>query len=55
MEAREFSRANGGEEGPGYRLTETPNPVRPNGLPHFLPLTGSERFDLFNNRDITIG
>jgi hypothetical protein len=53
-EAREFSKANG-DEGPGYRLTENPDPVRPNGLSHFLPLTGSESFDLHNAREVTIG
>lgn len=44
-EAREFSRANGDEEGPGYRLTENLNPARPTSMPHFLPLTGSEPYN----------
>lgn len=28
---------------------------RPHGVPHFLPLTGSEGFDLYNDRDVTVG
>jgi hypothetical protein len=51
-EAREFSKANGDEGGPGYRLTKDPDPVRPNGLSHFLPLTGSETHD--PNKEIWI-
>ena len=43
-EAQEFAKANG-EEGPGYRLQNNPNPTRPDGLPHFLPLTGSETYN----------
>ena len=43
-EAQEFAKANG-EEGPGYRLTNGPDQIRPNGMPHFLPLTGSEDYN----------
>lgn len=32
---------------------EVSNQARPNGLPHFLPLNGSERYDA--HRDIFIG
>jgi len=28
---------------------------RPHGVPHFLPLTGSDSFDLYNDRDVTVG
>lgn len=44
-EAQEFARANGEEQGEGYRLTNNPDPIRPNGLSNFLPLTGSEPYN----------
>jgi hypothetical protein len=43
-QAQEFARANG-DEGPGYRLQEDTNQARPTGMPHFLPLTGSETYN----------
>lgn len=51
-QAQEFARANG-EEGPGYRLQNDPDPIRPNGLPHFLPLTGSEPYN--PNKEVWVG
>ena len=36
-------------------FAEVSNPVRPDGMPHFLPLTGSETHDSFNDRDVWVG
>ena len=35
-------------------FAEVSNPTRPTGLPHFLPLTGTESHDSFNDRDVWI-
>jgi hypothetical protein len=35
-------------------FAEVSNPTRPNGMSHFLPLTGAETHDPFNDRDVWI-